>query len=71
MNRIEPKFSAGNEAQLHYLPGDYQIRVPGDFVRCAVTGKPIPLDQLRYWNAEVQEAYSTPQVAFQRHMRPT
>ena len=32
---------------------------PGHFVRCAVTGASIPLDELRYWNVEKQEAYAT------------
>lgn len=66
MNRFEPKFTAGNEAQLRYLSGDYQVKVPGDFVRCAVTGKPIPLELLRYWDAERQEAYASAEVAFER-----
>ena len=70
MNRFEPKFSAGSEAQLYYQPGAYQIKVPGEFVRCAVTGKPIPLDLLRYWNADVQEAYASAQSAFDRHAGP-
>lgn len=30
---------------------------PGKFVRCAVTGKPILLEDLRYWSVELQEAY--------------
>ena len=30
---------------------------PGDFVRCAVTGRNIALDDLRYWSVELQEAY--------------
>lgn len=66
MNRFEPKFTAGNEAQLTYQSGEYEIKVPGDFVRCAVTGKPIPLELLRYWNADRQEAYADAAVAFKR-----
>jgi len=31
-----------------------------------VTGQPIPLDDLHYWNAETQEAYSSPEAALQR-----
>lgn len=66
MNRFDPKFTAGNEAQLRYYSGDYQIKVPGDFVRCAVTDKPISLELLRYWNADRQEAYMSADVAFKR-----
>jgi hypothetical protein len=68
MNRFEPKFSSGREAQLRYGGGDYQIAAPGDFVRCAVTGKPIPLDQLKYWDVDLQEAYSTASLALNRYL---
>ncbi|GFO82296.1 MAG: hypothetical protein A49_19230 [Methyloceanibacter sp.] len=30
---------------------------PGEFVRCAVTGETIPLDELRYWSVALQEPY--------------
>ena len=66
MNRIEPNFTAGSEAQLYYRSGEYQVRVPGDFVRCAATGKPIPLELLRYWCADRQEAYTSAAAAFER-----
>ncbi|MBX9746099.1 MAG: DUF2093 domain-containing protein, partial [Hyphomonadaceae bacterium] len=36
------------------------------FVRCAVTGEKIPLDDLRYWNVDLQEAYRGPQEATER-----
>ncbi|MEM9898758.1 MAG: DUF2093 domain-containing protein, partial [Pseudomonadota bacterium] len=29
----------------------------GDFVRCALTGTKIPLDELKYWSVDKQEAY--------------
>ncbi len=59
--------TGGQEARLVYLPGDYEIRTPGQFVRCAVTGKPIALDDLRYWSHEVQEAYASADIAFARY----
>jgi hypothetical protein len=40
---------------------------PGAFVRCAVTGVPIPLEELKYWSVDLQEAYATPDVVLQRH----
>jgi hypothetical protein len=49
----------GREARLHYLPGTFQVLSAGDHVRCAVTGQPIPLDELRYWSVARQEAYAT------------
>jgi hypothetical protein len=35
-------------------------------VRCAVTGEPIPLDQLKYWSVERQEAYASPDAVVDR-----
>ena len=48
----------GREARLHYLDGGFRLLSPGDFVRCAETGAEIPLDELRYWSVERQEAYA-------------
>ena len=44
-------------AKIKYLPNNFQIIEPGDHVICAVSGKPINLDNLTYWNVEKQEAY--------------
>ncbi|MEM7427301.1 MAG: DUF2093 domain-containing protein [Pseudomonadota bacterium] len=68
MNRFQPNFLGGREATLRYLDSDYQVVVQGEFVRCAVTSKPIPLDQLRYWNVERQEAYSSAEISMQRYL---
>jgi hypothetical protein len=35
-------------------------------VLCAVTGKKVPLEQLRYWSATLQEAYAGPAEALKR-----
>jgi hypothetical protein len=35
-------------------------------VRCAVTGVPIPLEELKYWSVDLQEAYASPEVVLQR-----
>lgn len=45
------------EARVHFLAGTFRVLSDGDFVRCAVTGTPIPLDRLRYWSVARQEAY--------------
>ncbi|MEI9905494.1 MAG: DUF2093 domain-containing protein [Asticcacaulis sp.] len=34
---------------------------PGKFVICAVSGRHIPLDALRYWDPRTQEAYAGPE----------
>ena len=59
----------GRAARLQYLPGTFRILSPGDHVLCAVTGQPIPLDDLRYWSVERQEAYSTPDLSVSAEKR--
>ncbi len=66
MNRFERFPPASGEAEIRYLDGDFRIVRPGTFVRCAVTGQPIPLDELRYWSVDLQEAYATPQAVLAR-----
>ena len=46
--------------------GDYAVLKPGRYVLCAVTGQKIPLDRLRYWSAELQEAYAGPAESLKR-----
>lgn len=65
MNRYERPPSSG-EAQLRYLDADFRVLRPGAYVRCAVTGTTIPLEELRYWNVERQEAYAGPEAALAR-----
>ena len=48
---------AGRIARIHYLPGTFRVLSHGDHVLCAVTGVVIPLQELRYWSAERQQAY--------------
>ncbi|MBA4353129.1 MAG: hypothetical protein C0409_00415 [Novosphingobium sp.] len=55
-------------ARLHYLPGGLRQLSAGDHVLCAVTGEKIPLDMLRYWCAERQEAYATCEISTRRHL---
>jgi hypothetical protein len=50
--------SGGGEAQLRYLDADFDVLKPGGFVRCAVTDRVIPLNQLRYWSVDRQEPYA-------------
>ena len=53
------------EARVSYGDGDFAVVKPGRFVRCAVSGKPIPLEGLRYWSVQRQEAYAGPTEAAQ------
>ncbi len=54
------------EAKVEYVGGTMRVIKPGSFVRCAVTGEAIPLDDLRYWSVDRQEAYATPEAVMQR-----
>jgi hypothetical protein len=69
MNFLDPVLPHSREAKLRYLDADYQVLREGEFVRCAVTGEPIPLDELRYWNVARQEAYRSAAVAFEEFLR--
>ncbi|MFL6858157.1 MAG: DUF2093 domain-containing protein [Allosphingosinicella sp.] len=60
----------GREARLHYMAGTFRVLTNGDYVTCAATGRPIPLDELRYWSVERQEAYATAEAAVEAHRRP-
>ncbi|MCK5090546.1 MAG: DUF2093 domain-containing protein [Hyphomicrobium sp.] len=68
MNRFEKFFGLRGEAKVRYLNGEFQVVSPGDFVRCAVTGEPILLPDLKYWSVELQEAYVSPEVSLQRYL---
>ena len=51
-------------AKIKYLPNNFQIIENGDFVICAVSGKKINLEDLNYWNVELQEPYFSYKEAF-------
>ena len=63
MNKHDP---GGPEAKVHFGDNEITILRQGLFVRCAVTGEKIPLDELRYWNVDLQEAYRGPEEATKR-----
>lgn len=53
----------GRAARLHYLPNGYRVLASGDHVICAVTGRAIALDVLKYWSVERQEPYADAEAA--------
>ena len=63
MNKHDP---GGSEAQVRYDDNEITILKQGLFVRCAVSGERIPLDELRYWSVDLQEPYRGPAEAMQR-----
>jgi hypothetical protein len=66
MNKFEGRPTAATQAQVQFLDGDFRVLRPGAFVRCAVTDAPIPLEELRYWNVDLQEAYVGPDAVLER-----
>ena len=48
------------KAFIKYKPNTFDILEEGDHVICAVSKKVIPLENLNYWNVELQEAYYSP-----------
>tara|TARA_Y100001935_G_scaffold229058_1_gene208482 strand:- start:188 stop:376 length:189 start_codon:yes stop_codon:yes gene_type:complete len=44
-------------AKLKYFPNNFKIIETGDYVICAVSGKEIALENLNYWNVDLQEPY--------------
>jgi hypothetical protein len=65
LNKFGP--SGHGEAQVQYLDGDFRVISPGTYVRCAMTDARIPLDELKYWSVDLQEAYAIPSAVLQRH----
>ena len=55
------------KAILQYKNNSFDIIEEGEFVICAITGKEIPLEELNYWNVELQEAYFSPVEVHERH----
>lgn len=64
MNRIDKM--GGGPAELVYGDGEFHVVRAGAYVVCAVTGARIPVDELRYWNVDLQEAYATPEASLKR-----
>jgi len=63
LNKIE---RSGGDAVVQYLDSNLRVVKPGAFVRCAVTGVEIPLDELKYWSVERQEPYASPEAVMMR-----
>lgn len=66
LNRFDRSSPTGGEAHVKYLDGDFRVVRPGAFVRCAVTGVAVPLEELKYWDVDRQEAYATPDAVAKR-----
>jgi hypothetical protein len=67
LNRYDRSAPMNGEAEVKFLDGDFRVVKPGAYVRCAVTGQAIPLEELKYWSVDLQEAYATPAAVLERH----
>lgn len=63
MNPFDGGQNRDGEAIVDYRDAEFAVVKPGRFVRCAVTGAKIPLESLKYWNVDKQEAYANAEAA--------
>ncbi len=68
MNRIEKFFGLRSEAKIRFLDGEFEVLSAGEFVRCAVTGQPIQIADLKYWSVDAQEAYASADASLKRYL---
>ena len=54
------------KAKLIYKHNYFEISKEGDYVLCAISGKEILIQNLNYWNVDLQEAYFSPREANKR-----
>ena len=54
------------KAKLVFKHNSFEIIEDGDYVLCAISGKKISLQNLNYWNVDLQEAYFSPKEANER-----
>ena len=56
-------------AKIKFLPNNFEVIEDGDHVICEISNKKISLDQLNYWNVELQEPYYSYKEAFQKRQQ--
>lgn len=60
---------SNGEAKVKFKDGEFQVVTTGDYVTCAVTGQQIPIDNLKYWSVERQEAYANAAASLERELQ--
>ena len=65
MDTFTPGSQPG-EAKLLFKDQEFDILKSGRFVVCAVTRRKIALEDLRYWNVDLQEPYFDAESALKR-----
>lgn len=68
MDILEQKFGR-SEAKLRYFDADFKVLEAGTFVRCAISGKIIPVVDLKYWSVDRQEAYVDVDAAVEAYLK--
>lgn len=58
--------SGDKAAKLVFGPNGFRVMKPGPYVLCAVTAEQVPLEELRYWSVDLQEAYASAEIATRR-----
>ncbi|MPT49148.1 MAG: DUF2093 domain-containing protein [Sphingobium sp.] len=61
--------SKDQPAKLHYMAYSFRVLSAGDHVLCAVTGRRVPLEDLRYWSIARQEPYADATAATSAEVR--
>jgi hypothetical protein len=56
MNKMDRDLRPEGQAVLEYLDGEFRV----------VKGVSIPVEALRYWSVDLQEAYANPAIALKR-----
>lgn len=69
MNSEDRRLVPNQEATLEYGPGEFRVVRPGAYVRCAVSGQQIRLEDLKYWSIGRQEAYASATLSLQRELQ--
>ena len=56
-------------AKVQFLDGTFRLISDGDHVLCAITGVPIPLEELRYWSVVRQQGYANAAASVEAERR--
>jgi|TARA_B100001113_G_scaffold343515_1_gene330885 hypothetical protein len=47
--------------------GQFKFTKLGDYVECSISNQKIPIEELKYWNVDLQEVYASPDIAMKRY----
>ena len=47
--------------------GQFKFAKLGDYVECSISNQKIPIEELKYWNVDLQEVYASPGIAMKRY----